>query len=87
MSEQLINQNNENKISPNNGILLNGVLITKLLNNSLASCSLINLDFLPPHIAHSNNSTVLPLLDFETLEFMLSGFVFYFHFFIFFFTL
>ena len=40
------------KISPNNGILLNGILRPKLLNILLASCFLINLDFLLPHIAH-----------------------------------
>ena len=33
------------KISPNNGILLEGVLIPRLLNNPLAFCSLINFDF------------------------------------------
>ena len=31
-------------MSPNNGILLNGVLRLKLLNNPFASCSFINLD-------------------------------------------
>ena len=41
-----------NKISPNNGILFNGVLRPKLLNISIASCSIINLDFLVLHIAH-----------------------------------
>ena len=29
----------------NNGILLDGVLIPKLLNNLFGSCSLINVDF------------------------------------------
>ena len=32
-------------MSPNNGILLNGVLRPKLLNNPFALCSFINLDF------------------------------------------
>ena len=50
-------------------ILLNGNLRPKLLNNPLPSCSLINLDFLLPHIVHFNNSIVLPLLVFETLGF------------------
>ena len=30
----------------------NGVLRPKLLNNPFACCSLINFDFLPPHMAH-----------------------------------
>ena len=49
----------QNKISPNNGILLNGVLRPKLLNNPFAFCFLINLDFLRPHIAYFDNSIVL----------------------------
>ena len=35
----------QNKISPNNQILLNGVLRPRLLNIPSASCSFINLDF------------------------------------------
>ena len=54
----------QNKISPNNGILLNGVFRPKLLNNPLATFSLINLDFLLLHIAHFDNSILLPLLVF-----------------------
>ena len=42
LNELLLNQN---KISPNNGVLFNGVLIPKLLNNPYACCSLINFDF------------------------------------------
>ena len=38
----------------NNGILLNGVLRPKLLNNPFVSCSFINFDFLLTHIAHFN---------------------------------
>ena len=34
----------------NNGTLLKGVLIPKLLNNPFACCSLIKLDFLLTHI-------------------------------------
>ena len=66
----------QSKISPNNGILLNGVLRPKLLNNALAYCFLINLDFLLPHILHFDNSIVLLLLVGETLGFMLSVFFF-----------
>ena len=66
----------QNKISPNNRILFNGVLIPKLLNNPFACCSLINFDFLLPHIAHVDKITVLPLVVFETLGFMLSVFFF-----------
>ena len=59
-----------NKISPNNGILFNGVLRLKLLNISIASCSIINLDILVLHIAQFDNGIVLPLLVFETFEFI-----------------
>ena len=60
----------QNKISPNAGTLLNGVLTPKLFNSSFASWFLINLDFLLPHIAHFDNMVFLPLLVFETLGFM-----------------
>ena len=36
----------------NNGILLRGVLIPKLLNKPFASCSFKNLDFLIPQTEH-----------------------------------
>ena len=36
----------------NNGILLKGVLIPKLLNKPFASCSFKNLDFLIPQKEH-----------------------------------
>ena len=48
----------------------------KLLNIPLASCFLINLDFLLPHIAHFDNIIVLPLLVFETTGLTFSVFVF-----------
>ena len=51
---------------PSIGILFNGVLIPKLLNNHFASCLLINLDFLLLHIAHFDNIINLPLLVLET---------------------
>ena len=35
----------QNKMYPNNGILFNGVLTPKLLNNPFACCYLINFDF------------------------------------------
>ena len=47
-------------MSPNNGILLNGVLRRRLINNPFASCSFINLDFLLPHTTHFDNYIVLP---------------------------
>ena len=53
-------------MSPNIGNLLNGVLIPNLLNNPVASCFLINLDFLAPLIAHFDNIIILPLLVLET---------------------
>ena len=54
-------------MSPSNGTLLNGVLRPKLLNFPFASCVLINLHSLPPHIVHFDNNIVLPLLVFQTL--------------------
>ena len=57
---------------PKNGILLYGVLRCKLLNNPFPSCSVINLDFLLPHTAHSahfDNNISLPFLFFNTSEF------------------
>ena len=65
-------------MSPNIGNLLKGVLIPNLLNNPFASCLLINLDFLLPHIAHFDNIIILPLLVLETCEFMF--FVYFLHF-------
>ena len=62
----------------NKGILLNGVLIPKLLNNLFASCFLVNFDFLLLHIAQFDNIIVLSLLVFETFVFIFS--VFFFHF-------
>ena len=47
-------------MSPNNGILLNGDLRPRLLDNPFVSCSLINLDFLLPHAAHFDGNTILP---------------------------
>ena len=49
-----------------------------LLNNPLASCFLINLDFLLPHHAHFDNIISLPLLVLETCGFMC--FVYFLHF-------
>ena len=48
----------------------------KLLNNPFACCSLINFDFLLPHMAHFDKTIVLPLLVFETFGSMLSVFFF-----------
>ena len=62
----------QNKISPNIGTLLNDVLTPKLLNRPFASRSLINRDFLLPHIAHFDNIVFVTLLVFQTLRFMFS---------------
>ena len=56
-------------MSPNNGILLNGVLRPKILNIPLASCSFINSDFLLPHTTHFYDSIVLSFLVFNTFAF------------------
>ena len=58
-------------ISPNNGFLRNDVLRPKLLIISLASCFLINFDFLLPHVSHLDN-IVLPLLVFAITGSLLS---------------
>ena len=55
-------------MSPNNGILLNGILRSKLLSIPFASCSFINLDFLLLHTAHFDDSIVLSFLVFNTVE-------------------
>ena len=55
-------------------MLFNGVLRPKLLNNPFAFCSLINFDFLVPHIAHVDKFIILPLVVFETLAFIFSAF-------------
>ena len=62
----------QNKISPNIGTLLNGVLIPELLNSPFASGFSINLDFLLPHIAHFDNVIALPLLVLEIFGSMFS---------------
>ena len=48
-------------------MLLNVVLISKLLNNSLTSCSLINLDFGNTTDSTLDNNIVSLLLVFKTL--------------------
>ena len=57
-------------MSPNIGILLNGVLRPTPLNNPFASCSSINLDFLLLYMRHFDNNNVLPYLVFKTFEFI-----------------
>ena len=49
-------------MSPNNGILLNGILRPKIFNIPLGSCSFINLDFLLLHTADSDNNIVVQFL-------------------------
>ena len=46
----------------------------RLINNPFPSCFLINFDFLEPHIAHFDNTIVLPLLASEIFGLMLSVF-------------
>ena len=56
---------NPNKILPINGILLNGILISKLRNILFASCYFINLDFFLLRIAHFDDSIVLQFFIFK----------------------
>ena len=78
MQWQLLNHYGINGIFFYSGILLNCVLRSKLLNNMLVTCSSVNLNFFQSHLAHFDNSVVLPLLVFKTVGFMLS--VFFLHF-------
>ena len=57
--------------------LLKGVFIPKLLNNLLASCSLINFDFLLSHTADFDKSIILLFFVLKTFGFLLS--VFFLH--------
>ena len=67
------------KYYPIIGILFtNSIFIPKLLNNTLASCSLINFDFLQPQTAQFDESIVLPFFVFTTFGFLIS--VFFLHF-------
>ena len=52
----------------NNGILLKGVLIPKLLSNPFASYYFTNLDFLNPHLVHFDCIINLPLFVLKTFE-------------------
>ena len=63
-------------MSPKNGILLNGVLRSRLLNNPFTSCSFINHDFLLPHAAHFDTNIVL--LFFVLIVFEFTFFVSFF---------
>ena len=65
-------------MGPTTGILLNSVLIPKLLNNLLASCFLINFDFLLIRIVQFDDVIDFPLLVSEIFWFMFS--VFFLHF-------
>ena len=55
-------------MSPNIGNLLKGVLIPNLLNNPFASCFLIDVHFLLPHIAHFDNIIILLLLTVKRVD-------------------
>ena len=60
----------------NNGILLSGVLIPKLVNNPSASCSFIKIDFLLSQTTHFDDKANLPCLFF--IIFASFFFVFFF---------
>ena len=53
-------------------ILFKGFFIPKLLNNVLASGSLINFDFLLSHTTYFDKSNILQLFVFETVGSLLS---------------
>ena len=55
-------------MSPNNGILFNGVLSPKLLNNHFAFCSFKNLDFLPLRTTNFEIKVVLLFLVVNTFS-------------------
>ena len=62
----------QSKTFVNSSILLKGVLISDLLNNSLASCFIINLDLLL-HTRHFDKIIVFSLLVFKNFAFILSA--------------
>ena len=55
-------------------IWVKGVFISKLLNNPLASCCLINFDFLLSQSAHFDKSNILPFFVLVTFRILLSAF-------------
>ena len=59
-------------------ILLKIVFIPKLINSPVASCYIINIDFLLSHTAHFDKSFIIPFLVLATFELLLS--VFFQHF-------
>ena len=61
----------EHKIGEGIGSSSKPVVIPKLLNNSQASCSLINIDFLVLNTAHFDKSTGFPFFGFANLNFLL----------------
>ena len=61
----------------NKQISFKGIVIAKLHNNPLASCYLINLDFLLSHNAHVDKSIILPFFVLGTIGFLIS--VFFLH--------
>ena len=66
-------------MSHNNGILLKGVFNSKLLNNSLGSCVLINLETLLLHTEHFDKTIIFPIVFFLNPVFLFSVyFLFYF---------
>ena len=65
-----------NDLLVNMGIWLTGVFIPRLLNNPLASFSLINLDFSKTlKTTHCDESIILPFFVFSTLRFYLPHFL------------
>ena len=63
----------------NNGILLKGVLIPKLLNNPYNFCCFTNLDFSNPHSIHFDFIINLPFFVLKIFEFKFSGFFMFFY--------
>ena len=66
-----------NKRGANKGIWVKGVLIPKLLYNLLASCFLVNFDFLLLHIAHLDKSIFVPFFIFTFSGFLLFVFSYF----------
>ena len=55
-------------MSPNNGILFNGVLIPKQLNNPFDPCFFIRFDILLLHTAPFDDNIVVPFLFYRNFE-------------------
>ena len=67
-----------NKIEPKKESWPKGVLIPKLFNNQLASCALINLDFLMTETVQFSETIIFPFFVSLTFGFLFSAVLLHF---------